>query len=46
MKLVKSNGIAGVFKGQVPTMFRDGIGYGYVKQSALTAFYQLFEAYS
>lgn len=28
MKLVKSNGIAGVFKGQVATMWRDGIGYG------------------
>lgn len=27
-KLYKSNGIAGVFKGQVPTMWRDGIGYG------------------
>jgi solute carrier family 25 carnitine/acylcarnitine transporter 20/29 len=28
MKMIKSNGIAGVFKGQVPTMWRDGIGYG------------------
>lgn len=27
-QLIKSNGLPGLFKGQVPTMFRDGIGYG------------------
>lgn len=27
-KLYQGNGIAGVFKGQVPTLWRDGVGYG------------------
>lgn len=27
-KLYAQNGIAGVFKGQVATMWRDGLGYG------------------
>ncbi|KAI9637565.1 mitochondrial carrier domain-containing protein [Dioszegia hungarica] len=28
VKLYRQNGIAGIFKGQVATMWRDGIGYG------------------
>ena len=30
VKLYKRGGLAGVFKGQVSTMWRDGVGYGYV----------------
>lgn len=28
VKLYRQNGIAGIFKGQVATMWRDGVGYG------------------
>lgn len=30
-KLYGQAGIAGIFKGQVATILRDGIGYGYVR---------------
>ena len=30
VKLYRANGIAGIFKGQVSTMWRDGVGYGWV----------------
>jgi len=29
-KLYRAHGIKGIFQGQVPTVWRDGVGYGYV----------------